>query len=169
MARRIGAQRRGVASLQVLHPPEFHGTMRSRAIFASPTGRVFLALVVGLILGIGVAASHDPRALATATAIEPIGVLWVNAIRMTVIPLVVALLISSVADRSTVAVGRLGRQSLLTFLGLLVIGCIYSALTVTWSMHWPRHRSRDECFTPRQRREDGRRDDGRDSISSRPS
>jgi len=110
--------------------------MRSSAIFASPTGRVFLALVVGLILGIGVAASHDRRALATATAIEPIGVLWVNAIRMTVIPLVVALLISSVADRSTVAVGRLGRQSLLTFLGLLVVGCIYSALTVTWSMHW---------------------------------
>ncbi len=109
--------------------------MRPRAILTSPTGRVFLALLAGLAIGIGVAASHSPRALAIATAIEPAGVLWVNAIRMTVIPLVVALLISSIADRSTVAVGRLGKRSLLTFLGLLVVACIYSAVTVTWSMH----------------------------------
>ncbi|MEO8336763.1 MAG: cation:dicarboxylase symporter family transporter, partial [bacterium] len=110
--------------------------MHSRAIFTSPTGRVLLALVVGLSLGVAVAASGDPRALALANAIEPLGVLWVNAIRMTVIPLVVSLLISSVADRSTVAVGRLGRQSLLTFLGLLVVTSLYSAVSVTWSMHW---------------------------------
>ena len=110
--------------------------MHFRAIFASPTGRVFLALVSGLVIGVAVAASGDTKALAIATSIEPLGVLWVNAIRMTVIPLVVSLLISSVADRSTVAVGRLGRQSLLTFLGLLIVTCLYSAVAVTWSMHW---------------------------------
>lgn len=110
--------------------------MRSRTVLTSPTGHVFLALIVGLVIGVSVAASNSPRALALATSIEPLGVLWVNAIRMTVIPLVVALLISSVADRSTVAVGRLGRRSLLTFLGLLVLTCLYSAIAVTWSMHW---------------------------------
>src|SRR6185369_4277132 len=98
--RHNGARGRRVASLLVLSRPELHATMRLRAILASPTGLVFLALVVGLIIGIAVAASHDPKALAIATSIEPVGVLWVNAIRMTVIPLVVSLLISSVADRS---------------------------------------------------------------------
>jgi len=38
------------------------------------------AVVIGLIIGIAVAASHDPKALAMAKSIEPVGVLWVNAI-----------------------------------------------------------------------------------------
>ena len=110
--------------------------MISRAQFASPTGRVIGALVVGILIGASVAASHDERLLRIAVSIEPIGVLWVNAIRMTVIPLVVALLISGVADRSTVAVGRLGRRAVLTFLGLLGVSAFYSLIAVSWSMRW---------------------------------
>ncbi|MEW5915902.1 MAG: dicarboxylate/amino acid:cation symporter, partial [Gemmatimonadota bacterium] len=51
----------------------------------------------------------------------PIGTLWVNAIRMTVIPLVVSLIITGVASATDVAsVGRLGARTLLVFIGLLV-------------------------------------------------
>jgi Na+/H+-dicarboxylate symporter len=111
--------------------------MISRAYFASPTGSVIIALVIGLGLGLGVAASHDARLLAIAVSVEPIGVLWVNAIRMTVIPLVVSLLIAGVADQSSnAALGQLGKRAFLTLVGLLVLAALYCLVTVTWSMHW---------------------------------
>ena len=80
--------------------------------------------------------SHDTGLLAAAEAIEPIGVLWVNAIRMTVIPLVVSLLITSVADRNATAVGKLGARSLLVFFLLLLFAAVYALFAVPWSMHW---------------------------------
>jgi proton glutamate symport protein len=111
--------------------------MIPRAKFISPTGRVLTALVLGLGLGVSIAASHSPRLLAIALSVEPIGVLWVNAIRMTVIPLVVSLLVTGVADqRSHAALGQLGKRAFLTFLGLLCLASLYTLVTVTWSMHW---------------------------------
>ena len=118
--------RRGVASLHMQLGP----TLRS------PTTRVLGALVAGLVIGGGIAMSHDPRLLRYAEAIEPLGVLWVNAIRMTVIPLVVSLLITSIADRSSVAVGRLGLRSLVVFIGLLLFSAAFSMIAVPWSMRW---------------------------------
>jgi len=53
--------------------------------------------------------------------VAPIGTLWINAIRMTIIPLVVALLITGVAGAADLrAIGRIGGKSLLTFVLLLV-------------------------------------------------
>jgi proton glutamate symport protein len=58
--------------------------------------------------------------LHAADAIAPIGTLWVNAIRMTVIPLVVSLLITGVASATDVsAIGRIGGRTLVVF-GLLL-------------------------------------------------
>jgi Na+/H+-dicarboxylate symporter len=83
--------------------------------------RVLLALGAGLAGGAAVAASGDPRLLRAALAVTPVGVLWINAIRMTVIPLVVALLITGVAGAADLrAIGRIGGRSLLTFFLLLV-------------------------------------------------
>ena len=53
---------------------------------------VLVALIVGLALGVGVAASGSARLMELALAIQPIGTLGVNAIRMTDIPRAVALL-----------------------------------------------------------------------------
>ena len=47
--------------------------------------RVVVALVVGLAVGVGIAASGNPALLRAAEFLAPIGTLWVNAIRMTVI------------------------------------------------------------------------------------
>src|SRR6266705_6677159 len=81
--------------------------------------QVLLGLGLGLAGGIAIAATHNPSLLSAADAIAPVGTLWVNAIRMTVIPLVVSLLITGVASASDVkAIGRLGGRTLLTFVVL---------------------------------------------------
>ena len=70
--------------------------------------RVLIALVAGLAGGIVVSASHSAALMRIADALAPLGTLWVNAIRMTVIPLVVSLLVTGVASASDIAqIGRL--------------------------------------------------------------
>jgi proton glutamate symport protein len=82
--------------------------------------KVLIALIAALVLGIAIAASHNPTLLGLADDLVPLGTLWINAIRMTVIPLVVALLITGVASATDVrSIGRLGRRTLIVFIGLL--------------------------------------------------
>jgi len=82
--------------------------------------RVLLALGAGLAGGIAVAASGNPKLLRAAEAVAPIGVVWINAIRMTVIPLLVALVITGVAGAADLRViGRIGGRTLLVFLALI--------------------------------------------------
>ena len=83
--------------------------------------RVLLALLAAIVLGVVVAASQNAALISVTDAIGPIGTLWVNAIRMTVIPLVVSLLITGVASVSDIkSIGRLGGRTLLTFVLLLI-------------------------------------------------
>src|SRR5581483_7975818 len=89
------------------------------------SNRVLLALAIGVLGGIAIAASHSASLLGAADFIAPIGTLWVNAIRMTVIPLVISLLITGVASVSDIrAVGRLGGRTIVVFLLLLAIVAI---------------------------------------------
>ena len=75
----------------------------------SATARVTIALAGGLAVGIAAAWSGSAALARAATALEPVGMLWVNAIRMTVVPLVVALLVRAVAGSVQPAgLGRLG-------------------------------------------------------------
>ena len=83
--------------------------------------RVLTALGAAFAGGVAISLSGSGRLLSAADAIAPIGTLWVNAIRMTVIPLVVSLLITGVASANDVkAIGRLGGRTLIVFLSLLV-------------------------------------------------
>src|SRR6516225_10660549 len=82
--------------------------------------RVLVALGAGIAGGTAIAASGNAPLLRAADLIAPVGTLWVNAIRMTVIPLVVSLLITGVASATDVgAIGRLGGRTLIVF-GLLL-------------------------------------------------
>jgi proton glutamate symport protein len=86
------------------------------------SARVLLALVLALALGAAVAASGNATLLHAANLVAPIGTLWVNAIRMTIIPLIVALLITGVASASDgKTIGRIGGRTILVF-GLLLAG-----------------------------------------------
>lgn len=83
--------------------------------------RVLIGLIAGLALGAVIAAIGDPRYVQWADAVTPVGTLWINAIRMTIIPLVVSLLITGVAGAADLrAIGRIGGRSLLTFVLLLI-------------------------------------------------
>jgi Na+/H+-dicarboxylate symporter len=83
---------------------------------------VLAALAAGFILGSLAAASSSPMVLRLVTIIEPLGTLWVNAIRMTVVPLVVAVLITGVVSSfGSRSLGRLGVRALVTYAILLVV------------------------------------------------
>jgi len=84
--------------------------------------RVLVALIVALVAGAAIAASGNPTLLKAADVVAPIGTVWINAIRMTVIPLIVSLLITGVASASDgKTVGRIGGRAILVF-GLLLVG-----------------------------------------------
>jgi proton glutamate symport protein len=81
---------------------------------------VVVAVVAGIAGGAAIAASGSPTLLHAADRVAPVGTVWVNAIRMTVIPLVVSLLVTGVASVSDLrAVGRIGARTLLVFVVLL--------------------------------------------------
>ena len=83
--------------------------------------RVLVALGAAIVGGMLIGASGNAALIGAADSIAPIGTIWVNAIRMTVIPLVVSLLITGVASATDIkAIGRLGGRTLLTF-GILLV------------------------------------------------
>ncbi|HZI93770.1 MAG TPA: dicarboxylate/amino acid:cation symporter [Patescibacteria group bacterium] len=84
------------------------------------SARVLVALGLAIAGGLAIAAGGSPLLLSAADGIAPVGALWVNAIRMTVIPLVVSLIITGVASATDVkAIGRLGARTLLVFFSML--------------------------------------------------
>ena len=67
----------------------------------SSSARILLALVAGLAFGIWLSGLNPgwlPRSIAIA---EPIGALWLDALRMTIIPLVFSLLVTLNSVEST--------------------------------------------------------------------
>jgi proton glutamate symport protein len=88
----------------------------------SLTLQVLIALIAGLALGLGLAGSDASGAQTTLAVLEPIGTLFINAIRMTVIPLVVSTLIVGVSSAPDPrAVGRIGARALVIFVVVLSV------------------------------------------------
>ena len=82
----------------------------------SLTTKVLIALVAGFGVGLLLASWASPTAQTLIGIMEPIGTLFINAIRMTVIPLVVGSLIVGVsAAPDPRAVGRIGARALVLF------------------------------------------------------
>jgi len=89
-----------------------------------------LSLVVGLLVGAALASSASAATLdRVARFLEPIGTLWVNAVRMTIVPLVVSMLIVAVASSESLrSMGRLGGAALAFFFITLALIGVYAAL-----------------------------------------
>jgi len=86
----------------------------------SLTTRVLIALVAGIGVGLLVSTTDPAFARGVVAVVEPVGTLFVNAIRMTVIPLVMASLIVGIATSSSGAVvAKIGGRGLIVFLILL--------------------------------------------------
>ena len=93
----------------------------------SETWRVLAALILGLAAG--TFADGHPSFERVIALIEPLGTLWVNGIRMTVIPLVVGLLTSGVLSSGDASrVGRLGARAVPIFIALLIGGGLFAVL-----------------------------------------
>jgi Na+/H+-dicarboxylate symporter len=93
------------------------------------TTKVLIALVVGMAAGIGIATTDVAWLRASLRWIEPLGTVFINSIRMTVIPLVVGSLVSGVAATQDVSsIGRLGRRAILFYVVTLFIAAGFAAV-----------------------------------------
>ena len=90
---------------------------------------VLLALVAGIMVGAVVRANGSDALINGVGFFDVIGTLWINAIRMTVIPLVAALTIVAVAQSGDARqVGRLGAYAIGVFVALLLASGALAAL-----------------------------------------
>src|SRR5687767_3884463 len=99
--------------------------------------RVVLGLVAGLVVGALLAAADNPSLLKIVPALEPVGTLWLNALRMTVIPLIVSMLITGIASAAeTAATGRVATRAIVFFLIALTGAAILSAILMPLFLAW---------------------------------
>ncbi len=95
----------------------------------SMTTRILLGLALGAIFGLGLAWFAPALAQTAATIAQPVGRLWLNALQMTVVPLVLALVIIGVsAANDAAASGRTARRAMIVFALLLAAGAMFAAL-----------------------------------------
>ena len=98
----------------------------------SLTSRVLIGLVAGFALGLAVAGSTAPAVTVLLAVMAPIGTMFINLIRMTVIPLVASMLIASVGSlASSGALGRAGARAAviaLVMLALTAVGTVLIAM-----------------------------------------
>ena len=93
--------------------------------------RILLALVIGLGLGIAGVELNPALAAKAADYASPLATLWLNALRMTVVPLVFALLVVGIAQSAEAArAGRLTARAMMWFVAILWITTIVAALAV---------------------------------------
>jgi len=105
----------------------------------STTVRVLIGLALGILVGVLSTLAGDDFAAQLAAIASPVGALWLNALRMTVVPLVVSLVIVGVADASSAAAaGRATSLALGLFVALLVAVAAATALAApaVYSL-WP--------------------------------
>lgn len=102
----------------------------------SLTLRILVALLAGLAAGAALPPAPGAAALAVA---EPLGNLWLQALQMTIIPLIAGLLFTGIAQSMGQAGGgRVAGRALLAFLALLLFSAGWSFLFVPQLLHlWP--------------------------------
>lgn len=113
--------------------------MKAKRFLASLSVQVLLALVLGLAAGMGAQRFGLPGGAGTADFIQSIGQLWLNALRMTIVPLVFSLLVTGVASIADAArAGRIAVKAVGWFAVLIVFSVCYSvAVSYGLLSLWP--------------------------------
>ncbi|HZX79313.1 dicarboxylate/amino acid:cation symporter [Lysobacter sp.] len=94
----------------------------------SNTARVLLALFLGATVGLLLAWGDPALAVKVADLVQPVGRLWLNALQMTVVPLVAALVVIGVNNATDAAAsGRTARKAIVTFVVILSICATFAA------------------------------------------
>jgi Na+/H+-dicarboxylate symporter len=95
----------------------------------SLTTRVLIALIAGVGVGLALSTIDGPLGRGVIAVAEPVGALFINAIRMTVIPLVASTLIAGIASsRDRAAIARGGARGLIVFVSLLIASGVFAAI-----------------------------------------
>ena len=95
----------------------------------SLTTKVLVALAAGFALGIPLAGSESAFAAGLLAVLGPVGTVFINAIRMTVIPLVVSTLISGVTSAPDPrSVGRIGVRAIVLFVVVVSVAAAFAVL-----------------------------------------
>jgi len=98
----------------------------------SLTNRVLLGLVTGFALGLVLAGSSSPAVSVLLGVLAPVGTIFINLIRMTVIPLVASMLIASVGSlASSGALGRAGARAAIIAVAMLALTAVATVLIAT--------------------------------------
>jgi proton glutamate symport protein len=105
----------------------------------SQSKRILLALVVGLLAGIGLASIDPVLAVNIIAFTQPIGSAWLHGLQMVIVPLVVGLLVTGIAAGAEAArAGRIALRSVLMFVAILWCTTLMSALVMPMLLElWP--------------------------------
>ncbi|MCW3835113.1 dicarboxylate/amino acid:cation symporter [Sphingomonas canadensis] len=105
----------------------------------SQATRIFLSLILGLAIGIAATAANPQAAVSAAGWVEPVGIAWLNALRMTIVPLVVALVVTGIAATAEAArAGRVAGRAIALFLVVLwTSSAIGAVVTLGLLDLWP--------------------------------
>ena len=95
----------------------------------SLTTRVLIGLVAGFLLGLALAGSPSSSAATIIAVLAPVGTIFINLIRMTVIPLVVSMLVASVGSMAASgALGRIGARAAGLAVGMLAVTSVATVI-----------------------------------------
>jgi Na+/H+-dicarboxylate symporter len=101
---------------------------------AAPSFKAYYALaalVAGLTLGAFAGGLSDPVREGTLGVASFVGTLWLNALKMTVIPLVVTLLVTGIAKSAEAALGgRIAGRSVMWIVIVCTASAIFGALSI---------------------------------------
>ena len=92
---------------------------------------ILSSLVAGMLLGVGVEMISVPWGTASLPYVEWIGLLWLNALKMTIIPLIVALLITGITATADAArAGKLAGRAVAIFVGANLVAGLMTLLVL---------------------------------------
>ncbi|MEP7148151.1 MAG: cation:dicarboxylase symporter family transporter [Acidobacteriota bacterium] len=96
---------------------------------------ILAGLAAALIIGLLLAGTTDPTVTAGLWAFETLGRIWVAFLKMTVIPLVMSLLITSIVSASE-RLGQIAGKALLVFVLLYLFAGAMAALVAPFVLSW---------------------------------
>ncbi len=96
-----------------------------------------LLILAALIAGVGLGIAFAGRSAGVEEAAQAVGTLWLNALRMTIVPLIVALLVTGIAAAANAAAsGRLAGGAVATMIGLLWVSAAIAAVLTPLLLGW---------------------------------
>ena len=100
---------------------------------------VLAALVAGIVVGALVRGADNAALASAAGVVEAFGGLWLNALRMTVVPLVASLIVVGVASVADISrTGGLVARAVLLFSVLVLLAALYGILATNGLIAlWP--------------------------------